>query len=79
MNIVEGMDMEELFRYAKSKNVGIIPWVIWKTLDDQLDVAMDQFERFFETILSSPLGREYKAVRAFQEWVRGGASSSGTQ
>jgi len=44
--IVEGMDVEELFRYAKSKNVGIIPWVIWKTLDDQLEVAMDQFERW---------------------------------
>jgi alpha-glucosidase len=44
--VVDGMDMEELFRYAKSKNVGIIPWVIWKTLDDQLDVAMDQFERW---------------------------------
>ena len=44
--IVEGMDMEELFRYAKSKNVGIIPWVIWKTLDDQLIEAMDQFEKW---------------------------------
>jgi len=44
--IVEGMDMEQLFRYAKSKNVGIIPWVIWKTLDDQLEVAMDQFEKW---------------------------------
>lgn len=46
MKIVEGMDMEELFRYAKSKNVGIIPWVIWKTLDDQLTEAMDQFEKW---------------------------------
>jgi alpha-glucosidase len=44
--VVEGMDVEELFCYAKSKNVGIIPWVIWKTLDDQLEVAMDQFERW---------------------------------
>lgn len=44
--VVEGMDIEELFRYAKTKNVGIIPWVIWKTLDDQLDVAMDQFEKW---------------------------------
>ena len=24
-----------MFRYAKSKNVGIIPRIIWKTLDDQ--------------------------------------------
>jgi len=46
MHIVDGMDMEELFRYAESKNVGIIPWVIWKTLDDQLTEAMDQFEKW---------------------------------
>jgi len=46
MHVVDGMDMEELFRYAKSKNVGIIPWVIWKTLDDQLEQAMDQFEKW---------------------------------
>jgi alpha-glucosidase len=44
--VVDGMDVEELFRYAKSKNVGIIPWVIWKTLDNQLEVAMDQFEQW---------------------------------
>ena len=44
--VSEGMDVEELFRYAKTKNVRIIPWVIWKTLDDQLDVAMDQFEKW---------------------------------
>jgi len=44
--VVDGMDMAELFRYAKSKNVGIIPWVIWKTLDDQLEEAMDQFEKW---------------------------------
>jgi alpha-glucosidase len=46
MNVVDSMDVEELFRYAKSKNVGIIPWVIWKTLDDQLIEAMDQFEKW---------------------------------
>ena len=44
--VIEEMDMEELFRYAKSKNVGIIVWVNWKPLDDQMIVAMDQFERW---------------------------------
>lgn len=44
--VSEGMDVEELFRYAKSKKVRIIPWVIWKTLDDQLEEAMGQFERW---------------------------------
>lgn len=46
MSIVPDMDMEELFRYAKEKDVGIILWVVWKTLEDQMQVAMDQFERW---------------------------------
>ena len=40
------IDMEELTTYAHSKNVGIILWVIWKTLDDQLEEALDQFEKW---------------------------------
>ena len=38
------MDMKELFAYAKEKHVGIILWVVWCTLDQQLDEALDQFE-----------------------------------
>jgi alpha-glucosidase len=41
-----GMDMDELFRYAKEKKVGIILWVVWKTLEDQLQPAMDRFEKW---------------------------------
>jgi len=37
------MNMEELFAYAQQKNVGIILWVVWCTLDRQLDKALDQF------------------------------------
>lgn len=37
------INMEELTAYAKQKNVGIILWVIWKTLDDQLQPALDKF------------------------------------
>ncbi|HNW77136.1 MAG TPA: glycoside hydrolase family 97 protein [Bacteroidales bacterium] len=40
------MDMNELFRYAKEKNVRIIPWVVWCTLDRQLDSALTQFEKW---------------------------------
>jgi alpha-glucosidase len=32
--------------YAREKGVGIILWVIWKTLDDQLEPALDRFERW---------------------------------
>ncbi len=40
------INMEELLAYGKEKNVGIILWVVWKTLWDQLDVAMDQFQQW---------------------------------
>jgi alpha-glucosidase len=38
-----GFDIGELCRYAESKNVGIILWVVWKTFNDQMDQALDQF------------------------------------
>ncbi len=37
LKVSEGMDIPELFRYAKSKNVDIILWMSWKTLDEQFD------------------------------------------
>jgi len=40
------MDLPEIFRYAKSKNVGVILWVTWKALNDQLAPAMEQFEKW---------------------------------
>jgi alpha-glucosidase len=40
------MDVERLVAYGRERNVGIIPWVVWKTLDDQLLPAMEQFERW---------------------------------
>lgn len=46
MQVVPEIDMEEILDYAESKNVGVILWVIWKTLDDQWDVAFDQFEEW---------------------------------
>ncbi|TAJ12061.1 glycoside hydrolase family 97 protein [Marinilabiliaceae bacterium JC017] len=46
MNVVPEIDMEELSSYAEEKGVGIILWVVWKTLDDQLDEALDQFAKW---------------------------------
>ncbi len=40
------IDMEELTAYAQEKGVGLILWVIWKTLDNQLQEALDQFQRW---------------------------------
>ena len=42
-SIADGMDMKELIDYANKKNVGVIVWVVWKTLDEQLD-ALAKFE-----------------------------------
>ncbi|PYX30224.1 MAG: alpha-glucosidase [Acidobacteria bacterium] len=40
------LDMTELAAYAKQKNVGLILWASWKTLDDQMTPALDQFEKW---------------------------------
>ncbi len=42
--IVPEIDMEEILSYAKEKNVGVILWCVWKTLDDKLDITLAQFE-----------------------------------
>ena len=46
LEVVPEINMEELTAYAKTKNVGIILWVIWKTLDDQLEAALDQYAKW---------------------------------
>jgi alpha-glucosidase len=46
LSVVPEMNIENLVAYGKQKNVGIILWVIWKTLDDQFEPAFDQFERW---------------------------------
>jgi len=40
------VDMPELLAYAREKNVGIILWCVWLTLDRQLQEALDLFERW---------------------------------
>ncbi|MEZ5082364.1 MAG: glycoside hydrolase family 97 protein [Bacteroidales bacterium] len=44
LKVVPDIDMEEIIAYGKEKNVDVILWVIWKTLEDQWDDAFDQFE-----------------------------------
>ncbi len=43
LDVSPDMNIPELVSYGKSKGVGIILWVVWKTLDDQLFQALDQF------------------------------------
>ncbi len=46
LKTVDDIDMEELLAYGKAKNVDLILWTTWKTLDEQFDAAMDQFEKW---------------------------------
>ena len=46
LQVVAEINMEELAAYARQKNVGIILWVVWKTLDDQLIPALDQYTKW---------------------------------
>lgn len=46
LKIRENVDMPEILRYAESKDVGVILWVTWQALDDQMDKALDQFEQW---------------------------------
>jgi alpha-glucosidase len=46
LDVVPEINMEELVAYGKQKNVGVILWVVWKTLDDQLIPALDQFQKW---------------------------------
>jgi alpha-glucosidase len=43
LEVVPGMNIPELCRYAADKNVGIILWVVWKSFYDKMDQALDQF------------------------------------
>lgn len=46
LEVVPDVDMEEITSYARQKNVGVILWVVWKTLADQLQPALDRFARW---------------------------------
>lgn len=46
LDVVPEINMEELMAYAKQKNVGVILWVVWKSLDDQLIPALDQYAKW---------------------------------
>ncbi|MBV9879582.1 MAG: glycoside hydrolase family 97 protein [Gemmatirosa sp.] len=41
-----GVDVPAIVQYATSKNVGVILWAIWHTLDDQMVPAMDRFQQW---------------------------------
>ncbi|MDP3582959.1 MAG: glycoside hydrolase family 97 catalytic domain-containing protein, partial [Ignavibacteria bacterium] len=46
LSVEPEMNVREIINYGKQKNVGVILWVVWKTLDDQLQPALDLFEKW---------------------------------
>jgi len=46
LDVVPEINIEELTAYGRQKNVGVILWVVWKTLDDQLEPALDQYQKW---------------------------------
>jgi alpha-glucosidase len=46
LEVVPDIDVEEIIAHGKRKNVGVILWVVWKTLDDQLEPALERFEKW---------------------------------
>jgi alpha-glucosidase len=46
LKVTDKLDMTEVIRYAKSKNVGLILWCVWHTLDKQMQPALDQFAKW---------------------------------
>jgi alpha-glucosidase len=46
LNVVPEINVQEIIAYGKSKNVDVILWVIWKTLDEQLEHALDEFHKW---------------------------------
>ena len=46
LTVVPEIDIKELVAYGKKKNVGLILWMVWKTLDDQFEAAFNQAEKW---------------------------------
>ncbi len=44
LDIVPNVDVQELINYGKSKDVGVILWVTWSSLDQKLVEALDVFK-----------------------------------
>ena len=42
-NLNFDMDLEQILRRGEEQGVGVILWVVWKTLEDQFEEALDQF------------------------------------
>ncbi len=45
-NVIAGLDLPELVRYARSKNVKILVWLRWESVRDQMEKAFPLYEKW---------------------------------
>ncbi len=46
LDVVPDINVQEIIAYGKSKKVDVILWVIWETLDQQLELALDTYQKW---------------------------------
>lgn len=73
---VPEVNVPELVAYGKTKHVGVILWCIWKTLDDQLQPALDEFAAWgVQGIKVDFMQRDDQKMMAFYDRLCAAAAS----
>ncbi len=68
LKVTDKLNMEDLLSYAKEKNVGLILWCVWHTLDKQMIQALNLFEKWGVAGLKVDfMDRDDQVVVEFQE------------
>lgn len=66
--VTEGLDMQEVTSYAKSKNIGIFLWCVWWVIDQQMTEALDLFQKWgIKGIKVDFMDRDDQVMVAFHE------------
>ena len=76
LHVKDEIDMPELIRYGKSKNVGVILWLVWRTLEKQFEPAFNQFSEWgVKGIKMDFMNRHDQPMIAFYEKVAKAAAN----
>lgn len=76
MKITPGLDLDELARYAKTKNIDLVLWTLAMTLDRQLEEALNMFNKLgVRAIMTDFMDRDdQKTVRFYHRIAQATAS-----
>jgi alpha-glucosidase len=76
MKITAGLDLEELSRYAKTKNIELVLWTLAMTLDRQLEDALNMFNKLgVRAIMTDFMDRDdQKTVRFYHRVAKATAA-----